>query len=521
MQKGLVAFFFLLTACISIALADVIKLKDGSRITGEIVSRTDTEVQIKTEFGSLTIPTAEILEIVTGDEEGEKQTEDVEALRRKAHQHLQNKEWQEAIDVYKKMLEQDPGDSNALYNSACAYSLLEKKQEAVEYLRKAVEAGFVDFAHIEQDSDLDNIREEEGYKKLFEEKEKLLAGAAEKTLERYKKQLGDEYRYQKDDDYKLIIITNVGQEQLDGLVNALRVYAESHWKDFFKFKPTYYITVLIPRDSQEYARRFGGMQGAAGFYNPGNKTLTVNLATGGGTMIHEFTHALHYADMEGLGQKHPIWIIEGFGSLYEQCTQREGSGFGLLNWRLPILKDAVAHDKCYPLKEFISGSESYFRRDASLSYAMARYIFYYLQEKKLLRKFYAKYRETYEEDKTGLKTLEEVCGKSVEQIEEEWLEFLKPLEYGRAPDPNRPFVGVGLEGVEGGVRITQVVGGSPAEEAGLKTGDVITKIAGSDVGTVEELQAEIGKHKIGDEVTFVVKRGDGEKEVKVKLGKRQ
>ncbi|TET32211.1 MAG: PDZ domain-containing protein [Planctomycetota bacterium] len=446
---------------------------------------------------------------------------EVQSLRRKAGQHHQNKEYEKAIELYKKIIEAYPDDSNALYNTACGYSLLDKKAEAVEYLIKAVGAGFVDFAHIETDTDLDNIREEEGYKKLLAEKGKYLAESADKIIERYKKRLGDEYTVQKNKKYKLIIITNVDSSRLTSLRGALIAYADCHWKDFFKNRPEYYITVLIPKSTEDYRKHFGGRSGAAGFYNPGTKILTVNLATGGGTMIHEFTHALHWGDMEGLSQRHPQWVVEGFGSLYEQCTRREGSGYGLLNWRLPGLKRAIANETCYPLKDFISNSGSHFRKNQSLAYAISRYIFYFLQEKKLLRKWYAKYRENYDEDKSGLKTLEEIYGKSIEEFEKDWLEFLEPLNYGRGgPSANTPFIGVNLEETDDGLKITQVQENTPADKAGLKDGDIILKMDDKDIKTVSDLRGVVSKHKIGDEVKFIIKRGDEEKEITVKLGKR-
>ena len=121
-----------------------------------------------------------------------------------------------------------------------------------------------------------------------------------------------------------------------------------------------------------------------------------------------------------------------------------------------------------------------------------------------------------------MKTLEEIYGKSVEEFEKDWLEFLKPLEYSRGGvDSNRPFIGVQLEEGDNGLEIMEVVKESPAEKAGLKSGDVILKMDDKDIKTRADLSGVIGKHKIGDEVKFVVKRGDEEKEITVKLGKRR
>ena len=60
------------------------------------------------------------------------------------------------------------------YNSACLYSLMNKTDEALEYLRKALENGYRDFIHMELDPDLANIRSLDAYKALINEyKEKF------------------------------------------------------------------------------------------------------------------------------------------------------------------------------------------------------------------------------------------------------------------------------------------------------------------------------------------------------------
>lgn len=58
--------------------------------------------------------------------------------------------------------------NNAYYNLCCTYSLLNNKPMAISYFKKAVEAGFVNYAHIKEDSDLDNIRNEKGFQEQFE-----------------------------------------------------------------------------------------------------------------------------------------------------------------------------------------------------------------------------------------------------------------------------------------------------------------------------------------------------------------
>jgi serine protease Do len=72
-----------------------------------------------------------------------------------------------------------------------------------------------------------------------------------------------------------------------------------------------------------------------------------------------------------------------------------------------------------------------------------------------------------------------------------------------------PWLGVlfgeGAEGEEG-VRVTQVVANSPAEEAGVEEGDVIIEFDGKVVKNADDLRKHLGEKKPGDEVTFKVKR---------------
>jgi len=72
----------------------------------------------------------------------------------------------------------------------------------------------------------------------------------------------------------------------------------------------------------------------------------MNIATGGGTLVHEMTHALMAPDFP----QAPIWISEGLASLYEQCRVEKQSLKGDPNWRLPELKRALKREditKCH------------------------------------------------------------------------------------------------------------------------------------------------------------------------------
>jgi serine protease Do len=65
--------------------------------------------------------------------------------------------------------------------------------------------------------------------------------------------------------------------------------------------------------------------------------------------------------------------------------------------------------------------------------------------------------------------------------------------------------------VNAGALITSITSGSPADKAGLKAGDVITKLDNEDISTAEDLVSAIESHQIGDQVEIVYYRGNVQK----------
>jgi putative serine protease PepD len=71
-----------------------------------------------------------------------------------------------------------------------------------------------------------------------------------------------------------------------------------------------------------------------------------------------------------------------------------------------------------------------------------------------------------------------------------------------------------------GAEVSSVKSGSPAQDAGLKAGDVITAMDGQSVASADDLTAKINAHSPGDKVTFTVTRNGSTQKLDVTLGTR-
>lgn len=91
------------------------------------------------------------------------------------------------------------------------------------------------------------------------------------------------------------------------------------------------------------------------------------------------------------------------------------------------------------------------------------------------------------------------------------------------PGPQRPpnagYLGVLLEDHADGAAVTDITPNTPAEEAGLKIGDLILKVGDAAVANTAAFQKELWKYKPGDKIKITYKRDGTEHEVEVELAK--
>jgi serine protease Do len=86
-------------------------------------------------------------------------------------------------------------------------------------------------------------------------------------------------------------------------------------------------------------------------------------------------------------------------------------------------------------------------------------------------------------------------------------------------DENRAMLGVVTEETEGGVKVAEITHESAASKAGIKVGDVITKIDETKIDDPDKLTEAIRKHKPGEKVTVTLLRDKKEQKVTAELGK--
>ena len=72
----------------------------------------------------------------------------------------------------------------------------------------------------------------------------------------------------------------------------------------------------------------------------------------------------------------------------------------------------------------------------------------------------------------------------------------------------------------GGVRLAGVRAGSPAEKAGLRGDDIITRIGSAEISSLQAMTDALRSHQPGDTVDIVVRRGEQTTTVRATLGTR-
>jgi len=84
--------------------------------------------------------------------------EESNSLINQAYKKGEEGNYEEAIDILHQSLERNGQEPKAHYNLACYYSMLNKTDLAFQHLSRAVENGYSNYERIQEEPELENVR---------------------------------------------------------------------------------------------------------------------------------------------------------------------------------------------------------------------------------------------------------------------------------------------------------------------------------------------------------------------------
>lgn len=91
----------------------------------------------------------------------------IEALKVLAQIYTKSGMYEKGLQLDKRLIELLPYDSIVYYNLACSYSLIVDIDSSLKAIKKAIELGYSDFAYMDKDPDLINLRKDRRYEQIF------------------------------------------------------------------------------------------------------------------------------------------------------------------------------------------------------------------------------------------------------------------------------------------------------------------------------------------------------------------
>jgi hypothetical protein len=339
---------------------------------------------------------------------------------------------------------------------------------------------------------------------------------AQKQYDEWRRTHGDKaYRYGQDAKHRLLLATCLDETSQAEMLAMIAAQADQQAATLFAAPPGYQVFVAIatPADAKAI---FNGSATTSGMYeHPQHRLVSADI---GSVLRHEFTHAMHFGHMERLNQPHPIWVQEGLASLYETYDLRpDGSLEFLPNPRHNQARDLASRRASVPFAQVMAMDPDAFMQRSQALYPQVRSMFEFLADVGKLRQWYRRYTETFAQDRTGRRAMEDVFGKPIAKVEDDWRAWvLKRPAVANSATAMRRSVGVEVTSVPDGVKVTKVDRRSAAQRAGIQAGDVIVQLAGAPVRSVREWDAAVGALR-APEVAVVVRRGTDRLEMTLRM----
>jgi hypothetical protein len=435
------------------------------------------------------------------------------------------------VDAY---LQSHPRDDGVLFDAARVAARQRDLRAAAAYAIRALRAGWRDDAALDGHPDLEALRGHESWAQVMSLRNSLRPpgpGAspdwsapigpatgddrlASASLQRWIDRFGAErYRIERDSELNVIFASGIDSASMARTRTMLKELAPALSRSLFGTMPP--DTVLVAVATHADAERFFGDPKQSGLYEHKDRSLITRDT--GSSLRHEFVHLMHWGHMQRLGQRHPIWIQEGLATLFEDWRPRDDGSVEILpNLRQPAAYEHFRAGRMPAWPELVRMSPEQFMAKPDVHYPTVRSIFSWITERGWLQRWYRAYTAMYGEDPSGLRALESVSGLPVARLESQWREWVRDMGPGSlAPGALTAGLGIDARDATDGIRISAVQPGSPADRAGLRTGDIVVSIGADEVRSLRDLMTALSRRNPGETVQIRFRRGGSYSTVQV------
>ncbi len=442
-----------------------------------------------------------------------------------------------ALPLFQEMARRQPDSFVPHYNVASSLARLDRVNEALDSLDRALELGFDDLAHLTHDPDLEALRDTDRFRAIVDGWPTRMEGLAEARFEALHERFGGSYHVEEDAFLRLRFAVGLPKQSFDLAHRELDVTCRWAVAEFFgnlveaEEAMVPWVSVVVPSDrdfGRWVAQRHGvaartATRQIAGTYDHDKKQLVCKDL--GATLRHEVFHALHYRSQSLEGQRHATWVLEGLACLVEDIDiGADGTPSFAPSWRTNIVKKAHRGNGLRTLEQLAAMPDQRFVSTSQLlHYGHARAIMLYLVAAGKLGEFYQNYVETWDRDRTAVQALERTFGATIDQIDTSFRRWIERLPV--APEQNHPPIatlGIDVDGERGeGLAVLRVVRGAPGQRAGVRQRDVIVAVNHQGTRDLNELYRVVGRYVPGDTVVLTLRRGRQMLELPARLGSRR
>ncbi len=337
------------------------------------------------------------------------------------HERLRAYDDQAAAELIEQHLDTHPVDSVMLYNAACVQCRLGALDRSATYFIRAVKAGFGDISHARRDPDLRALRDHAVFRAIVDARAAADEMLARRQMDEWRRQLGEAgYRYEVDTPRRLVFVSSLADSAHADMRRILDRQTDHLEQTLFPGTRGH-VVVVIP--NREDAADLLTRKHVSGLYNHRRREL---VTLGHPRAVrHELAHAIHHGHMDALGQEHPLWIQEGFASLYENYRlDDDGTVEFLPNDRSDQIQTLAVNDWLMPWIELAGLKPAAMRTEAFRVYPQLRSIFRFIANEGHLESWYRAYVEGFDTDPTGLAAIELAFGQPIEGVEAAWRRWL-------------------------------------------------------------------------------------------------